>query len=412
MKDKLRTIVFLLILIIFSAILIFYKYQDIPKNYTIDEIAFAHLVLSLDGKPYTPFSTIADGHATLYFYTLLANLKFLGDNRYGLRLPSAIFGILGVVFFYLIMEKIFGKNKYLPFLLTVIFVTLHWYLNFARFAFEAPFLMFLELTAIYFFLQNSFFLSGIFSGLAFNSYQPGRIFFLLPLFFLIYKVVKQLNSLTIKQLLFFLIPFIIVISPLAIYLVTNSKNDVRIQQELYFNDPKLAFQQKINYFGQNIVKTALMFDFKGDLTGRHNYPGKPAINPFLGILFIAGLILAIIRRNKLYNQFFLFYFILALIPTLFTYPQENPNMLRTFTAIAPVAYFVGLSIEKLIKFRKKLFGAIVILIILSCTYELRTYFYYEAQVFPDAFRVKSNLKTGLKNFQQFQYNFNLWQNHN
>ncbi len=411
MTDKLRSIIFPLILIVLSAALIFYKYDEIPKNYAIDEVAFAHLALSLDGKPYTPFSPIADGHATPYFYILLGTLKFFGDNRYGLRLPAAIFGIANVLIFYYLMKKVFRQNEYLPFLLSLIFLTLHWYLNFARFAFEVPFLLFLELTAAYFFLQNSFIPAGIFTGLAFNSYQPGRIFFLLPLLFIF------LNRKTRKYLFHFLVPFIIVIAPLTLYLLSNTKSDIRIRQELYLTNTALSPGKKLNYLGENIVKAALMFNVKGDLVGRHNYPGKPALNPFLSLLFIAGLILAIIGRNKLFNQFFLIYFLLSLVPTTLTYPPENPNMLRTFTVIPAVVYFVGVAVTtmyRVILTKRSAWGnplliIFTILLFLSSIYELRTYFYYQAQVFPNAFRVRGNLKPALQNFQQFQYNFGKWQ---
>ncbi len=87
-----------------------------------------------------------------------------------------------------------------------------------------------------------------------------------------------------------------------------------------------------------------MFHFKGDVNGRHNYPGKPALNPILGILFIAGLTFAVKNWKNPLNLFAICYLLFAIFPTILTYPWENPNMLRTFTAIPSVIYFIGLAI--------------------------------------------------------------------
>jgi general stress protein CsbA len=89
-----------------------------------------------------------------------------------------------------------------------------------------------------------------------------------------------------------------------------------------------------------------------------------------------------------YNLFFLGYYLLSLIPTIFTYPWENPNMLRTFTVIPSLIFFVGKSIVFLLKrfkYNKYVTIFLTILIIGSAAYELRTYFVFQAAVFKDVF---------------------------
>ena len=153
-------------LLILSFFLVFYKFTNIPKYLAFDEIEFTKLALSLDGKSYTPYSSLATGHSTLYFYILLWSLKLFGINTFALRLPAAIFGVLSVIMFYLVAHLSFRairqsaesrgilRNDIMPFLLTFIFLTLRWFLNFSRFAFEPTFLLFLELTSIYFFIRT------------------------------------------------------------------------------------------------------------------------------------------------------------------------------------------------------------------------------------------------------------------
>ena len=405
----------IIILTLISAFLIFYRFTDIPKNLAFDEVEFTKLALSLDNKPYIPYSQLATGHSTFYFYILLASLKTFGINTFALRFPAAIFGVLSIVIFYLILSFIYKKNKilntYYLILTTLILLTSHWFLNFSRFSFEATFLLFLELVSIHFLIsKKNLFFSGLFAGFAFLSYTPGRIFFILPLSFLVFKLVnsltrKQFDNKIIKQLLYFLIPFIIITTPLTSYLLTNK--DTRVDQQFFLKNNEMTINQKIFGLWQNISSTALMFNVKGDVNGRHNYPNKPALNPILGILFITGLFLTIKQSNNEINRLFLLYFFLSIFPALMTYPWENPNMLRTFTVLPSVVYFIGnasyylgtivprLSHNK--KIPKYLILTIFYLIFFfSSFYELRTYFKYQSIVFNQAFDIKLPLDKAIK----------------
>ena len=390
---KLKSLAPLILVVLLSAAVVFFQFNGVPKNLSFDEVEFGRLALSLDGKPYQPYSTLATGHTTLYFYIIGLSFKLFGINNFGLRFPAALFGILSVLFFYLIIKRVFNKQGLLFYLLsTVIFLSARWFFNFARFSFEATFLLTLELASIYFlFLPSKWvlLLSGLFAGLAFNSYTPGRIFFLLPLSFLIFQ---KWNKSTVKRLLLFLVPFIILASPLSLYLMRHQ--DARVDRLLFWKNQEMTLADKINGTWQNVYSISAMFNFKGDLNGRHNYPGKPALNPILGILFIAGLLVAIKNWRNVYNRFFLFYFLLSLFPSIMIYPWENPNMLRTFTAIPAVVYFVGQAITAAKRNAWQI--AIVVLIVISSVYEIRTYFKYQAPVFNKAFEINKPLNKIIK----------------
>ncbi|KKQ01957.1 MAG: hypothetical protein US11_C0002G0016 [Candidatus Roizmanbacteria bacterium GW2011_GWA2_36_23] len=418
MIKQLIYIVPIILLLIFSIILIFFRFTDIPGNLAFDEVEFAKLALSLDGKTYIPYSPLATGHSTLYFYFILLSFKIIGINIFALRLPSAIFGILSIIVFYYIMKTVFKKlNILMPFLLALVFLSSRWFFNFARFSFEATLLIFLELMSLYFlisWLNNpkgyiKLIFVGIFAGLAYNSYTPGRIFFLVPLFAIIYSFIHKsknfrnfINLINYKTVISFIIPFIIIIAPLAVYLTQNPDN--RFDKQFFLKNTEMKASEKIGYLISNISSTALMFNFKGDLNGRHNYPGKSALNPLMGLFFLAGFIIAIIKRNEIINRIFIFYFFIALLPAILTYPWENPNMLRTVSVVPSVVYFIGLTITnlgsvklKLIRISKKIIFSLIVLLLISFCYEIRTYFLYQSNVFNEAFEIKQDLKTALKN---------------
>ena len=410
-------------------ILIFYKFNYAPKNLCFDEVEFAKLALFLDRNSYIPYSSLATGHSTLYFYILLFSFKIFGLNNFALRLPAALFGVVNPLMFYFIIQKIFDKNNslilkssniyqlpitnYLPLILSLIFLTSRWYFNFARFAFEVTFLLFLELVSIYFLLKYlkekktfSLILTLLFAGLAFNSYTPCRIFFILPFIFIVSRIIKQWNKLTMKQLMIGSFIFFVTVLPLMSYLISHP--DIRFNQQFFLINSDLSLVKKAEFLGKNILKTFLMFFWQGDINGRHNYPLKPALNLVLVLFFFFGLTLSFKNLKNQFNQLFLIYFLLSLIPTLLTYPWENPNMLRTFTAIPSVVFFIGRSLEFIlgidfprpwksgtIKFLLIFF--VLFLLILSSIYEIRTYFKYQTKVFEQAFEVEESLDVLIKN---------------
>ncbi len=407
---KKATIVELLILFVVAALSIFYKFNQIPSNLAYDEVELAKLALSLAGKPYTPYSTLADGHGTPYFYLLLGFFKLFGVTSFALRLPAALFGIMIPILVYLILRLVFNKKEtaWIGFFATLFLITSRWYFNFVRFAFEMPFLLFLELISVYAFLrfqqvkQIAFlFFTAFFAGVAFNSYQPGRIFFMLPLIFLL----KEKN---VKNIVSFLGVFAIVVLPITFYLTTHKGNDIRFNQQFFLKNTELTPYKKAVFMTDNIVKTALMFNIRGDVSGRHNYPNKPALNPLVGMLFIVGLLLALRGFRQFYNQFFLIYFILALVPALLTYPWENPNMLRTFTSLIPITYFIALSLLQLFSFLKtkikpnRAILVLVCMVFFSALYDLRTYFIFQAPIFKNAFERENDLKRNIDADQRNQ----------
>jgi len=419
-----RELIFTLLTIFFlSVFVVFFQFNVIPKNLTFDEIEFSKLALSLDGKAYTPYSPYATGHSTLYFYILLLSLKLFGISSLALRLPSAIFGILTPLLLFFILRKSIRKTiafpspliqEILPIAGTFLFITARWYFNFARFGFEATFLLFLELMSLYFVLKYSdhhqkkwLIYCAIFSGLSYNSYQPGRFFFIIPLIFIFLTILERkqhrldfsfFTKQTIRTFLSFVIPFLIIILPLSLYL--SSHQDIRMNQLFYPANTEMTLGEKGQFFLRNVISTGAMFSIKGDVNGRHNYPNKPALNPIVSFLFVFGLILCLKGIKKKTNQLFLIYFLISIGPTLLTYPWENPNMLRTVTAIPSVMYFSTLSLGSLFHFAERILKIryTILLFILfgiisaSAIYDLRTYFLYQSVVFNQAFEATQPLQ--------------------
>lgn len=365
-------------LILFIALLvIFWQFGQIPAKLAFDEVEFAKLALSLEGK-WQIFSPLATGHATPYFYWLLLSLKTFGLNMMALRLPAAIFAVLNSFLVWTLLRFYFPKK--IAFLGTLVFITSHWVMNFGRYGFEATYLLFWQLIAIVavkLFLKTKrlgFLALTLFSTvLAFYSYLPGRIFAILPILMLVMDKVRwQIVT-----------AFIIIFTLFTLPLIQSSGTLENRVQELTYLSQKLPLVTKVGYFGENLAKNLLMLNFQGDLNGRHNYPGKSALNPALGILFWLGLILSF-QKIKTSWPFYV-WIMLSILPSLFTLPQENPHFLRTYTLTVSLVFFITLALASLNKIKPKWFIGLVLLIMLSSVYELRTYFKYQQNVFKKAF---------------------------
>jgi hypothetical protein len=183
---------------------------------------------------------------------------------------------------------------------------------------------------------------------------------------------------------------------LGVFLLVNPTGAGRINQLSYLTKPRLSIQTKMLYLGQNIEKTGLMFIYKGDANGRHNFPYKAALNPIFAGLFLIGIIFACIKITDKYAWYFVWYFVISLVPALLTLPSENPHMLRTFTSIPSVIFFMGLALTLTLEKKIVQTKAIIVLILgvlaLGCVYELRTYFYYQARVARNSFEVNCPLE--------------------
>lgn len=398
-------LLFPLILILISSLLIFFDFPNIPRNIAIDEAEFILLSKHLENSPYTPYSQLATGHATLYFYMLLGAINLFGENAFSVRILSAVFGVINTVLIYYIMKLVFESRKnlqpairdFMPFLIAFSFVSMRWYFNFARFGFEATTVIFFELLAILsLFIYRKkrnlwiLFFVGVFSGLAYNSYTPGRLFFILPLIFIIYEFesMKQLTKNLGKPLLYFLIPFLIIIIPLNLYFTQYDDN--RIYELFYLQSERLSIQEKINFTWQNFTSVVGMFFLEGDHNGRHNFPYKPMLNPIQTMLLIAGFLVTFKNWKNYFNAFFIVYFIIGIIPPLLTYPWENPNALRAVTVLPSVAYFMGQGIMQLFRIpikKRFLLYVFFIIISISAIYEARTYFVFQKEVFNTAFEI-------------------------
>ena len=154
------------------------------------------------------FRSYGEWKSPLYIYLLAPFIKIFGLTPLGVRLPSAIAGVLSVYLTYLLGKKIYSHNVGLY--ASLFLAVSPWALMLSRPGFEANLSLTLTLVGTYFLLNHErgikwIFASALFFGLAPHAYNSAKVVVPLLVIFLLYqtKLYKNLKSLlTLLVILF------------------------------------------------------------------------------------------------------------------------------------------------------------------------------------------------------------------
>ncbi len=265
------------------------------------------------------------GREGLYINILALSFKIFGVNNFALRFPGALFGILTVVGFYLLLRKL--KLYHTTVLLAVFALTTSFYhINFSRIAFRAIMVPLLLVWSLYFFFkvvpnlkkreksddasiklktknispksmlaskEFNLFLAGLLTGLGLHTYIAYRV---VPLIFIIFLIVflfvySGFLKKHWKGILFFLLGAIISAGPLLFYFKNNpSAFSGRTDAVSIFNSPEMstgqAFLKSLTYHLQSIILI-------GDGNQRHNYNSFPLLPSVWGLFFVIGFFISL-----------------------------------------------------------------------------------------------------------------------
>lgn len=225
---KKKTLVILSVIVIFGAFLRLYKLDKFPPSLFGDELDVGYQAYSIlkTGRDYygqkwpLSFHSISDWRTPLLLYATVPFVAVFGLTEWAVRLPPAIFGILTLPLFFLLVRKIFKKDN-LALLSTFLLSISIWHLQYSRAAFEVSQMLLLLIAGIYFFLiglerWKFLILSAVFLILTPYSYNTAKFFLpiiVLVLFF-IYK--SQILKISFKKIAVVLGVFIILGLPMAV----------------------------------------------------------------------------------------------------------------------------------------------------------------------------------------------------
>src|SRR3990167_5655846 len=139
---------FLIGIILLAAILRLWKLSSVPVSLFGDELDLGYHAYSVlkTGKDYSGnfmplhFQSLAEWRTPLYLYSAVPTVAIFGVSPLGVRLPAAMFGILGVWGLYLLVKEI-AKNEKLAVISSFVLAISPWHIQYSRGGFEATMLI-------------------------------------------------------------------------------------------------------------------------------------------------------------------------------------------------------------------------------------------------------------------------------
>ncbi len=250
-----KTQLFILICIVAAgAFLRFFKITSIPAPVSHDEAAIAYNAYSLlktgkdeYGIPFPLlFRSFDDYKLPGMIYSTALSVWAFGLNELGVRFPSALFGTLSIIIFFLISKEFFQSTVY-SLLSTVYFSLSPWAINFSRQNFESNGALFFLILGVYFLIKfNRETSSLIYAAISFTAsiyfYYSVRLiipFILLASLTVYFKDLKK----DIKTTLVSVCTGLILIAPFVPSLVSRGGFE-RIKMVSVMNDEEYIKRQE------------------------------------------------------------------------------------------------------------------------------------------------------------------------
>jgi 4-amino-4-deoxy-L-arabinose transferase-like glycosyltransferase len=423
----------LLLILLVSIFLRFYRLSQNPPSLTPDEAALgynAYSLLSFGTDEYGTrfpliFKSFGDYKPGLYIYFTIPFVALFGLNEMSVRFASAVSGVLTTFLVYKIVfllvnmsshkskEELSGRAVLISLLSSMSIAVSPWLVHFSRGAWEANLSLTLTLFGVYFFLlslakPSLLILSSIFFSSTVLAYQGAKlstpivIFVLLVVFWKKIRFAKfGLSNLIISTAAFILITYPVVVSVfngnvgrLEVFSVFSYPR----QQEYLSNFLEKAGEkfgdlnyylfhtESLNFFrgiaGRwfNHFSGRFLF-FEGDYQNfRHSLPNHGMLQIFDIILLPFGIFYLIrfgAREDRL-TKFIIFWLVLSPLPAVLSRDQVHAvrglNMSIPLALLEAYGIYGLVSVVEKFKFRYFGFSAIFLLWIASFAYFVDSYF--------------------------------------
>lgn len=371
----------LILILILAAILRLWKLDKVPVSLFGDEVDVGYHGYSIlkTGKDYTGnlalfyVNSLADKKAPLYSYLTVPSIAIFGITPAGVRLPAAIFGVLGIFFFYLVVE-LWTKNRTIALLGTLLLTFSPWHIHYSRWGFEGTLMLFLFLLGFYSFLKslsnNKFIVISAFAfSLTAYTYHSAKVFLPLMLITIVILWWKEIKEISKKYLLVASVVLVIILGSLTIDNIFGTSAE-RFGSLSIFNDPKNVgeigfdrvrdeqmrerfsrlFHNKLTLLFSKITNNYLdsfstQFLFtRGDTNPRHSILQNGEFYKYQFFLLILGLVFFVIKpMSKKYKAFIAVWVILAPLPSVITVSGGN-HASRLLFLLPPLVFFVALGV--------------------------------------------------------------------
>lgn len=383
----------LILIIILAAFLRLWKLGQVPISLFSDELDVGYQAYSIlkTGRDYSGnilplhFESVAEYRTPLYIYASVPTVAIFGITPYGVRLPAAIFGILGIFAIYSLSNELFDgtlrKAKLKFGLFPALFLAISpWHIQYSRAAFEVTMMLAFILLGLYAFLRftkthKGLWISAFLFALTPWIYSTSKIF--VPLFALAILFIWRKTFFKLDRAKMIVPTFLILIFAIPMITLTiKGQAGNRFSYISVFTDPTLEtdadyerlidsqvrqkygggtlsqissrlIHNRYSIISGNIVDNLLQsfsteFLFtRGDLNLRHSINGMGQLYRVEFLMLIFGVIVFFSdskKRNIKYLM--LLWVVIAVFPAAMT-RDGGTHATRLILLLPPLIFFVS-----------------------------------------------------------------------
>lgn len=305
------------------------------------------------GNFINPFATAWLGHPAFWFFIQAGSLTLFGNSITGLRMVSAILGTLTIPALYCFARPLYGR--FIALMATALMVAYHFHIHFSRIGLNNigdPLMGLLAFAAFFHGYRTrsyfSFALAGLILGVAQHLYFGSRLLPVLLVCMLVHQLIldhKRVLGLY-RQLIIAGISFLIGFGPLISFFIEHPDaffiryNVQGLFQtgifEARINDGQTANQILFEQF----VRSIGAFTFIAESSPFY-FPEMPLLDQASSVLFVLGVILAIIRWKRPDSILYLAWIAGTVVfgSILLADPPQSPRYVTTIPAICLLIAF-------------------------------------------------------------------------
>ncbi len=323
------------------------RLEQIPFGFWYDEATNGLNAIKILNEP--GFLPILFGDANLpahFNYLIALSLRIFGISIFSVRFVSALFGVATVAAGFFTGNELF--NRRIGLFLAFFLAFSRWDINWSRIGMHGvavPFFELLTVGLVFKALRTQKLILYTFAGLAlgfgFLFYFPLRFFPILIVLILIFIFQKQRDFFRQNwvALVLLIVAALIAVLPFFEYSVSHPGEFFsRMQNTSIFsqNSGEQSWQAVVETTKEHL----LMFNYQGDKNGRHNLSGIPMLDPISASLMVLGFAICIKHFWKTKYFLIISWFILMLLPGIFSLNFESPQSYRSIGSL-PAAYFLA-----------------------------------------------------------------------
>jgi len=401
----------LLAILLLAAVLRLWNLGSIPPHLTPDEAALGYNAYSIlktgrdEHGQLLPiiFKSFGDYKPGLYVYLTAPFVAIFGLSEFAVRLPSALAGIVAVLFIYLIIKKLFTDHRSLATIAAFLLAISPWHIHFSRGAWEINISLTLTLAGVYFFLkslkeQKYLILSAFLFALTYISYQGAKLATTIPIFILALIYWKRILKIDRKIIISSIIVGLFICIPIFSSFLQGRTGRLEVFSVFSYPRPSNYLQTFLDQGNEevgdltyylfhsetvNFVRVTLghwfnhfsgrFLFFEGDWQNpKHSAPNH-------GMLLLADLVLLIVGFASMIKigvkketLFIWLWLVLASLPAVLS--RDQVHAVRAFNMVIPITIVTSFGAYYLLKKTNFLKILVAILYTTSFIYFLDAYF--------------------------------------